>query len=67
MAKKKRTKQQLLDKIKPKDYLIYGIFDFEKQTLVYVHMDYDQVEMEFELEGYSEERYDIVEFYIRLI
>jgi hypothetical protein len=64
---KKQTKEELLGKIKPKDYLIYGIFDFEKKTLVYVHMDEEQVELEFALSNYDEDRFDIVEFQIRLV
>jgi hypothetical protein len=68
MAKKK-TKAELLEKINPKGYLIYGIYDFQKKTLIYVHLDKDQVEMEFVLSGYdeNEDRYDIVEFHIKLI
>lgn len=64
---KKKSKEELLGKIKPKDYVIYGIFDFGKKTLIYIHMDEEQVELEFVLSGYDREQYDIVEFQIRLI
>lgn len=63
----KKSKEKLLEKINPKDYQIYGIFDFEKKELVYIHLDYEQVEFEFQLTGYDEKRYDIVEFSVRLI
>jgi hypothetical protein len=67
MSKPKKTKKELLDKIQPSNYRIYGIFDFTKEELVYVHLDQDQVELEFELSGYSSDRYDIVEFEVILI
>lgn len=63
----KKSKKELLAKVKPKDYQIYGIFDFEKKQLIYVHLDEEQAELEFELSGYDHERYDIVEFTICLI
>jgi hypothetical protein len=63
----KKTKAEVLSKVAPKDYRIYGIFDFQKKMLIYVHMEQEQVELEFELSGYDDERYDIVEFFIRLI
>jgi len=62
-----KKKKDLLDKIKPRDYRIYGIFDFQKKQLIYIHLDEEQVELEFELSGYDEERYDIVEFNVRLL
>ena len=62
-----KPKKDLLQKLKPKNYRIYGIFDFQKKQLIYIHLDQDQAELEFELSGYSEDRYDIVEFTVQLI
>lgn len=62
-----KNKKKVLAEIKPKDYRIYGIFDFEKKVLVYVHLNEEQVDLEYELEGYTDARYDIVEFDVRLI
>lgn len=62
-----KNKKKVLEKIKPKDYRIYGIFDFETKSLVYVHLNEDQVDLEYELSGYDDSRYDIVEFDVRLI
>jgi len=63
----RKSKKKILEKIKPKDYLVYGIFDFEKKELIYIHLDEEQVELEYELSNYNSERYDIVEFTVRLI
>lgn len=63
----RKSKKKALEKIKPKDYLVYGIFDFQKKELIYIHLDEEQVELEFELSDYDQERYDIVEFHIRLL
>lgn len=60
-------KKKLLKKLKPSIYKIYGIFDFDKKVLVYVHMSLEQVELEFDLEDYNEERYDIVSFEVNLL
>jgi len=60
-------KDKLLAKIKPKDYHMYGIFDFKNEKLIYVHLDREQVDLEFDLSGYDEETHDVVEFTIRLI
>ena len=62
-----KNKQDLLNKIKPKNYRVYGIFDFDIKKLIYIHLDEEQVELEFELSGYDSERYDIVEFNVRLL
>lgn len=45
---------------------IYGIFDFKTLQLVYVHLDCNNVETEFDLELYDEDQYDIVEFDVLL-
>lgn len=61
------SKEKLLEKIKPRDYHIYGIFDFKKKRLVYIHLDREQVDLEFELSGYNPSQFDVVEFTVRLI
>jgi hypothetical protein len=56
-----KAKQQVLKKLRPKTYQIYGIFDFNTKELVYVSLDYEEVELQFELENYGE-GYDIIKF-----
>lgn len=56
------NKKKVLASVKPKKYRIYGIFDFQKQKLLYINLDPEMVDLEFKLSGYDEERYDIVEF-----
>jgi len=66
MAKKK-SKQELLAKVPPKEYEIFGIFDFDQNVLIYVHLDLEQVELEFDLSSYDESRYDIVKFSVQIM
>lgn len=63
----KKAKEKLLAQIIPQDYQIYGIFDFEKKELIYIHLNEEQVELEFELSAYDNKRFDIVEVNVRLI
>ena len=60
------NKQALLGKIKLKKYRIYGIFDFETQRIVYINLDMNSVKLEYDIEDYDEERYDIIFFDIIL-
>lgn len=60
------SKKDKLSKLKAKVYQIYGIFDFKKMKLVYVNIDYEKTEMEFDLELYDDERYDIVTFSVAI-
>jgi hypothetical protein len=61
-------KRKILANIKPQEYQIYGIFDFENKNLIYVGLDLEAVELEFDLEGYDKnERYEVVEFTVVLI
>lgn len=62
-----QSKSEVLKKLKLSTYRIYGIFDFKTKTLVYIHLDSEQVELEFDLEGYDEERYDVVSFDLALV
>ena len=48
-------KYQTLKKLHPKTYQIYGIFDFETKELTYVSLDYDEVELQFEMGEYGED------------
>lgn len=64
MSKKK--KKQQLEKLKPKKYKIYGIFNFKEKRIIYVDLDLDKIELEFDLEGYDPKTYDIVSFDIML-
>ena len=54
-------KDQILKKLQPKLYQIYGIFDFKTKELTYVSLDYDEVELQFELGDYGEDA-DIICF-----
>ncbi|HOT88294.1 MAG TPA: hypothetical protein PLC59_00225 [Bacteroidales bacterium] len=51
----------VLKKLHPKIYQIYGIFNFKTEELIYVSLNYDDVEIQFELGNYGEE-FDIVCF-----
>ena len=54
-------KQDALKKLRPKIYYIYGIFDFTKRELIYVSLDEEEVELQFDLGNYGED-FDIVCF-----
>jgi hypothetical protein len=64
MSKKK--KKALLNSLSTIKYTIYGIFDFKTNHLVYVNLDYDMVELEFDLTDYDMEHFDIVSFDVLL-
>ena len=59
---RKKSKTDLLAELPPKEYTIYGIFDFNTQSLISVGLDLDKVVFEFELEGYDEEKFDVISF-----
>jgi hypothetical protein len=68
MAKQKKSpKKAILKSLKPSTYKIYGIFDFQEKRLVYVHLDVEQVELEFDLEDYDGDRFDVVSFEVCLL
>ena len=56
-----KKKEHILKELRPKTYHIYGIFDFTAKNLVYVSMDYEEVELQFELADYDE-GFDIIQF-----
>ena len=55
------NKEKMLCKLHPKTYQIYGIFDFKTKELTCVSLDYDDVELQFELGEYGEDT-DIICF-----
>ena len=55
------NKEKVLCKLKPKVYQIYGIFNFKTDELIYVSLDYDEVELQFEMDDYGEDA-DIICF-----
>ena len=63
----KNEKRKVLKNLKASTYKIYGIFDFQEKKLVYVHLDEEQVELEFDLSDYDSDRYDVVSFDICLL
>ena len=63
----KQRKKKKLQKLKPIKYRIYGIFDFQEEKLIYVNMDLEETELEFDITGYDGERYDVVEFDVVLV
>ncbi len=69
MSKKKSSsnKKKILKALKPSAYKIYGIFDFDKKALVYVHLSLEQVELEFGLERFDGDQFDIVTFEVDLL
>ena len=38
----------------------FGIWSKEKQEMVYVNLDQEDIEAEFEMEGYDDDKYAIV-------
>jgi hypothetical protein len=54
-------KSKILNELHPETYQIYGIFDFKTKKLTYVSLDYEEVELQFELGDYSEDT-DIICF-----
>ena len=56
----KQKKASVLKKLQPEVYLIYGIFDFKRQKLIYVSLDKEEVELKFDVEDYDEDDYDII-------
>lgn len=57
-----RSKKSTLSKILAQTYIIYGIFDFEKKSLVQVGLDLDEIIFAYELEGYDEDKFDVISF-----
>ena len=62
-----RKKPKILGKVKPGKYCIYGIFHQKTSKLVYVSMEVDQVELEFDLSDYDGEEYKLVSFTVLLV
>ena len=56
-----KSKDKILKKLQPHTYQIYGIFDFRSKELIYVNLDYEDVELQFELAGYGD-GFDIIKF-----
>lgn len=60
------NRSEQLGKIRLKRYRVYGIFDFENERLVYVGLDIESVQLEYDIEEYNEEQFDIVSFDVLL-
>jgi len=54
-------------KLKPLKYRIYGIFDYQNDSLIYINLNKDDVDLEFALENYNKDRYEIISFDITII
>jgi hypothetical protein len=65
MSKSKKA-AHLKKGVKPKTYTIYGIFDFQKNRLLKISLIQEDLELEYDLEGYDSDRYDIVSFQIKV-
>ncbi len=63
MSEKKKDKR--LKNLKPKQYCLYGIFNFKTSNLIYVSMDEESAEMAFDLNNYDAD-HDIVSFKVLL-
>ncbi len=61
-----KQKKIQLTKLKLNEFVIYGIFDFNANELVYVSVSEEQTEMEYDLGDYDEDRFDMVAFLIVL-
>lgn len=59
-------KEKTLSKWKMKRYRIYGIFDFVLERLIYVSLDKESAMIEYDIEDYNEERFDVVSFDVML-
>lgn len=55
------NKPRILKKLRPQIYQIYGIFNFSTKKLIFVSLDYDEVELQFEIGDYGEDS-DIICF-----
>lgn len=64
---KKSSKSSKLDSISAKTYKICGIYDFESNELISVGLNLEEIELEFDIGDYDQERYDIVEFTVMLV
>ena len=62
----KKTKKGQLEKLKPKRYRIYGIFNFKTNKLIQVSMDIESVDLDFDISDYDTEVFDIVSFDVLL-
>ena len=63
MSKKKKI--QKLKNLKPRQYRLYGIFNFKTNELIYVSIDEESAEMAFDLNNYNAD-HDIVSFEVLL-
>lgn len=63
----KKTKKDAFSKVLPKKYIIYGIFDFNTQSLISVGLDLDEIVFDFELEGYDEDKFDVISFEVVVV
>jgi len=61
-----KDKKQKLSQLSPKKYRVYGIFNFETNTLICVDLDIENVLFEFDIEGYNPSQYDIISFDVML-
>lgn len=55
-----KSKKAILKKLQSKVYLIYGIFDFKNEELIYISLDEADVELKFDLEGYDDEDFGVI-------
>jgi len=62
----KSKKREQLNKLKPKTYRIYGIFNFKTNNLVYVSMTQELAETEFDFSDFDPNDFDIVSFNVSL-
>jgi hypothetical protein len=60
--KKSHKSSDKVDITSPGCVRIYGIFSFKEEKLLKVSLDMDELEFDFNLEGYNETDYGIVLF-----
>ena len=66
MSGKKKTRKSV-HKISPNQYRIYGIFDFQEEKLIYINLNLEETEFEFDITDYDSKRYSIVKFDVMLV
>lgn len=54
--------KRMLKELKSKAHHIYGIFDFLESKLIAVNIDQEDLELEYDLADYDEERFKVVSF-----
>jgi hypothetical protein len=58
--------EKILKRLKGKTHSIYGIYDFKCNVLLFVSLDLETAELEYDLQSYDETCYKVVSFEVLL-